>query len=411
MPTAPKMLQNPPQRGDAQELRPTIFVSAPAVLDKVFVAVNAKFDALSGFLKRAAMAGLERGKTRFAQNKYGTTGFLAGLVFSKVRKLLGGNIQLMLTGSAPLSVDVQIFMQSVFGCPVRQGYGLTETCAATTITLADDNTTACVGPPQASACIRLRDWAEGGYLASDEQNKEIGMRRGEVLIGGPTVAQGYLVDESDPEPEIVQKNAEDFVTIDGIRYFCTGDIGQFTPAGNLMIIDRKKDLVKLQQGEYVALSKVENVLKACKYTQLPMVYAASSKSYCIALICPNIPKLKELAASLGVDASGDLASLCKAPKLVNAVAQEAMAVCQTGKLAKFEIPTKFILVDELWTPDNGMLTAVNKLKRKEIVAKHHAEIEGVYVRAVSCESIAREAAATQCARGRRGTRIGPIHDA
>ena len=141
------------------------------------------------------------------------------------------------------------------------------------------------------------------------------------------------------------------MTIDGIRYFCTGDIGQFTPTGNLMIIDRKKvgepharpcmkacvdprahggcsavrvavadaahaahggcaavrvavadaahahacaisqDLVKLQMGEYVALSKVENVLKTCKYTQLPMVYASSTMSYCIALICPNIPKL------------------------------------------------------------------------------------------------------------------------
>ena len=113
---------------------------------------------------------------------------------------------------------------------------------------------------------------------------------------------------------------QDFVTIDGIRYFCTGDIGQFTPTGNLMIIDRKKvgepharpcmkacvdprahggcsavrvavadaahahacaisqDLVKLQMGEYVALSKVENVLKTCKYTQLPMVYASSTMS-------------------------------------------------------------------------------------------------------------------------------------
>merc|ERR1719230_257059 len=101
------------------------------------------------------------------------------------------------------------------------------------------------------------------------------------------VCKGYFVDPSDPEPEIVQKNAEDFVTIDGIRYFCTGDIGQFTPAGNLQIIDRKKDLVKLQQGEYVALSKVEN-------------------------------------------------------------------------------PTRVALITELWTPDNDMLTAVNKLKRKPI---------------------------------------------
>merc|ERR1719159_2325013 len=111
------------------------------------------------------------------------------------------------------------------------------------------------------------------------------MRRGEILIGGPMVAMGYLENPKMPDADVTKKNKEDFVTIDGIRYFCTGDIGQFTAAGNLMIIDRKKDLVKLQMGEYVALSKVENVLKACKYTQLPMVYALPSMDYCIALIC------------------------------------------------------------------------------------------------------------------------------
>merc|ERR1719487_485560 len=202
--------------------------------------------------------------------------------------LLGGKVEVMLTGSAPLSADVQMFMQSVFGCPVRQGYGLTETCAASCITLGEDNSPSCVGPPQESACFRLRDWEEGGYLARD--------------------------------PEIVKKNEEDFVVIEGIRYFCTGDIGQFTPTGNLMIIDRKKDLVKLQMGEYVALSKVENVLKNCKYTQLPMVYASSTMSYCIALICPNVPKLTELGASLG--ASGDLAALCTNKAVVDAVTKE-----------------------------------------------------------------------------------------
>merc|ERR1712146_401820 len=105
------------------------------------------------------------------------------------------------------------------------------------------------------------------------------------------------------EAEIVQKNTEDFVTIDGIRYFCSGDIGQFTPAGNLQIIDRKKDLVKLQMGEYVALSKVENVLKASKYTALPMTYAKSTMSYVIALICPNKPPLEALAKEKGITGS------------------------------------------------------------------------------------------------------------
>jgi len=298
------------------------------------------------------------------------------LAFKKAQKLLGGRVELMLTGSAPLGVEVQKYVQTVFNCRVRQGYGLTETCAATCITLASDNSTSCVGPPQESACILLRDWEEGGYKNADKDG-EIGMRRGEILIGGPTVCDGYLVDPSDPDPDIVAKNKEDFVEIDGVRYFCTGDIGQFTKEGNLMIIDRKKDLVKLQMGEYVALSKVENALKSSKYTTLPMVYATSSMSYAIALICPNVPNLKKLAEELAVE--GDIGALCKNKTIIDAVLKDVTATCTAAKLAKFEVPSKVILIEELWTPENEMLTAVQKLKRREIVAKHKAEIDEVYV--------------------------------
>jgi len=370
---------SPPQKGDLACLRPTMFVAAPAVLDKVFVGLQAKLAELAGWKYKAAQAGLVNGKAVFAAGGCGTSGFLSKLVLSVVAKKAGfDRCEAMLTGSAPLSVDVQIFMQTVFNCPVRQGYGLTETCAATCITLGEDNSTSCVGPPQESACLRLRDWEEGKYFASDKDDPKIGMRRGEVLIGGPGISDGYLVDKENPDPEIVAKNNDDYVTIDGIRYFCTGDIGQFTKEGNLMIIDRKKDLVKLQMGEYVALSKVENVLKACKYTQLPMVYALPTMDYCIALICPNIPKLTELGVSLGLDPATSLSELCTNAKVLEAVLAEATATCKTGKLAKFEIPTKIILVDDLWTPDNDMLTAVQKLKRKEIVGKHQKEIDAVY---------------------------------
>ena len=101
-------------------------------------------------------------------------------------------------------------------------------------------------------------------------------------------------------------------------YFCTGDVGQYTATGNLMIIDRKKDLVKLAMGEYVALSKVENALKSSQYTALPMLYATSSMSYCIALICPNVPNLKKLAASLSVE--GELPALSDEAARVHALA-------------------------------------------------------------------------------------------
>merc|ERR1719446_580106 len=102
-----------------------------------------------------------------------------------------------------------------------------------------------------------------------------------------------------------------------------------------------------------------------------MLYATSSMSYAIALICPNVPNLKALAAELGVE--GDLAAWCKDEKIIAEVLKEVVTVCGGAKLAKFEIPTKVILIEELWTPENEMLTAVQKLKRREIVAKHKAE--------------------------------------
>jgi long-subunit acyl-CoA synthetase (AMP-forming) len=290
--------------------------------------------------------------------------------------------------------------------PPRQGYGLTETAAGTCVTMAHDNSPGVVGPPQECACIRLRDWEEGNYRNSDLQNPSIAKRRGEVrigtrlghgglaahaltrpllishrparpqvLIGGPMVSLGYYVDATAPDPEIVAKNKEEYITLDGIRYFCTGDIGQITPDGNLQIIDRKKDLVKLQQGEYVALSKVENVLKNSKFVELPMVYAESKMSYCIALICPQVAAMKAASS----DKSLDKAALCESAEVKAACVADVKAVCKAAGLAGFETPTKVVLISELWTPDNDLLTAAMKLKRKPIVDKHKAAITGVYV--------------------------------
>ena len=375
LPTSPKML-HPNQQGDAQALKPDIFVAAPAVLDRVYNGASATFASKKGLVKSLIEGGLASGKANFDNGGVGATGCLAPLIFKKaVASKLGGNVKIMVTGSAPLGVEVQKFVQTVFACPVRQGYGLTETCAGTCITTPSDNSTSTVGPPQECACIKLRDWEEGNYRNSDKDDKDIGMRRGEVLIGGPMVCAGYLENPDMPDADVAAKNKEEFVTIDGIRYFCTGDIGQFTPAGNLMIIDRKKDLVKLQQGEYVALSKVENALKSSKFTALPMCYAKSTMSYCIALICPNEPALRKID---GAPEGASLSELCKNEAVIKAVTADAAACCKAAKLQKFETPTKIILIDELWTPDNDMLTAVQKLKRKPIEEKHKAEIAAVY---------------------------------
>merc|ERR1712003_504902 len=114
------------------------------------------------------------------------------------------------------------------------------------------------------------------------------MARGEVLVGGATVSIGYFVDPENPDPEIVKKNEEEFVTIKGVRYFRTGDIGQITPAGTLQIIDRKKDLWKGPQGEYVSLSKVENIVKLIPECENAMVYGKTGGAYCVLFICPRV---------------------------------------------------------------------------------------------------------------------------
>jgi len=164
-----------------------------------------------------------------------------------------------------------------------------------------------------------------------------------------------------------------------VRYFCTGDVGQITRDGNLQIIDRKKDLVKLQNGEYVALSKVENVLKNSKFTAIPMVHAISEKSYCIALLCPQVSALHDLARQLEEPVPDSLEALCANPKVVDAVLADLHKECKARKLASFEMPKKLILVADAWSVENNLLTGTLKVKRKEVVAKHRAEIDAVYV--------------------------------
>eukprot|EP00928_Gymnodinium_smaydae_P061414 TRINITY_DN45496_c0_g1_i1.p1 TRINITY_DN45496_c0_g1~~TRINITY_DN45496_c0_g1_i1.p1 ORF type:complete len:729 (+),score=212.97 TRINITY_DN45496_c0_g1_i1:76-2262(+) len=371
-------LKTPESRGDAPLLQPTVMIFAPAILDKVYVGVKAKFAALAGPLRGLANWGIENGKQRFESGYVGANP-VYNLLFKKVQALVGGRLKLALTGSAPLSPDIQKYTQTVFNCPIRQGYGLTETCAASCVQFWGDNTPGCVGPPTIGTVIRLADWPEGNYRNSDINDENIGMRRGEVLIGGPSVSLGYYIDPSNPDAELAKKNQEDWVNIGGIRFFRTGDIGQINDRGTLEIIDRKKDLWKGPNGEYVALTKVESALKCCEYTEIPMCYGKTGGEYPIALICPLKAKIRALGAELGLG-SLDYEQLCSNEKVVEKVSKACLAACKAQKLQAFEIPQKLLLVSDPWTPENDLLTAAMKLKRPVIAARHKAEIDALYAK-------------------------------
>jgi len=279
--------------------------------------------------------------------------------------LIGGKVRVMLTGGAPLSPQTHEYIRTCMGCPVLQGYGLTETCACATLMQLDEVNLGTVGPPVMGINIRLENWEEGNYRVTDKPRP-----RGEILIGGNNITSGYY--------KMPEKTEEEYFDDEsGRRWFRSGDIGQMEPDGTLRIIDRKKDLVKLQFGEYVSLGKVESVLKNCDIVENVCIYGNSSKSYVVALVCPVPAALDRLAARLGKTGRTNQ-ELCQDKDVTGAALRELVNQGKVGKLQKFEIPGAVHLCTDLWTPDSGLVTAAFKLKRKPLQEFYQNDINRMY---------------------------------
>nr|XP_006136275.1 long-chain-fatty-acid--CoA ligase 4 isoform X1 [Pelodiscus sinensis]XP_014435608.1 long-chain-fatty-acid--CoA ligase 4 isoform X1 [Pelodiscus sinensis] len=348
-------------KGDCTVLKPTLIAAVPEIMDRIYKNVMSKVQEMNYIQRTLFKIGYDY---KLEQIKRGYDAPLCNiLLFKKVKALLGGNVRMMLSGGAPLSPQTQRFMNICFCCPVGQGYGLTETCGAGTITEVSDYSTGRVGAPLICCEIKLRDWQEGGYTCRDEPNP-----RGEIIIGGPNVSMGYFKSEEKTEDFSVDEN--------GQRWFCTGDIGEFHPDGCLQIIDRKKDLVKLQAGEYVSLGKVEAALKNCPLIDNICAYAKSDQSYVISFVVPNQKKLTVLAEQKGVQ--GTWVEICNNPIMEAEILQEIKEVADKMKLERFEIPIKVRLSPEPWTPETGLVTDAFKLKRKELKNHYLNDIERMY---------------------------------
>ncbi|KAM7000636.1 long-chain-fatty-acid--CoA ligase 4 [Tautogolabrus adspersus] len=348
-------------KGDSSVLKPTLMAAVPEIMDRINKNVMSKVQEMNFIQKKLFTLGY---KYKLDQIKRGYDAPLCNaLLFRKVKKLLGGRVRMMLSGGAPLSAATQRFMNVCFCCPVGQGYGLTETCGAGTITEVADISTGRVGSPLLCCEIKLRDWAEGGYTSKDQPNP-----RGEILIGGPNVTMGYYRNESN--------NQDFFVDEKGQRWFCTGDVGEIYPDGCLQIVDRKKDLVKLQAGEYVSLGKVESALKNCSLIDNICAYANSEQNYVISFVVPNQKSLTALAKQRGIVAAWE--EICTHPDMEREVLKEIKEVAVNIKMQRFEIPVKVHLSPEPWTPETGLVTDAFKLKRKELKNHYLHHIERMY---------------------------------
>ncbi|VDM44287.1 unnamed protein product, partial [Toxocara canis] len=347
--------------GDCWALRPTLMAAVPAIMDRIFKAVSDEVAASPRFMQELFKLNYERKRARYEEGY--CSPFLDRIVFKKIRRLLGGKIRGVLSGGAALNPETQRFMNICMCCPVIQGYGLTETCAGATIADISDLSTGTVGPPVRCSKILLREWTEGGYTPLNDPPQ------GEILVSGPNVSPGYW-----KQPE---KTAEDFVMINGVRYFATGDIGEMREDGSLLIIDRKKDLVKLQHGEYVSLAKIETALLNCPLVDNICVYGNSFQTYMVALVVPNRKHLMRIADEAGEDSS-DWVALCRNTNVIQEFKRQLDEHAAKSKLLKVETPAKIHLCEEVWTSESGLLTEALKLKRRPLQEKYEEIIQELY---------------------------------
>uniref|UniRef100_A0A2N9HCP7 AMP-dependent synthetase/ligase domain-containing protein n=1 Tax=Fagus sylvatica TaxID=28930 RepID=A0A2N9HCP7_FAGSY len=350
-------------KGDATVLLPTVMTAVPAILDRVRDGVLKKVNATGGLSKKLFNLAYARRLSAVNGGWFGAWGLEKALwdflVFRKVRAILGGRIRFVLSGGAPLSSNTQRFINICLGTPIGQGYGLTETCAGATFSEFDDTSVGRVGAPLPCSFIKLIDWPEGGYLTSDSP-----MSRGEIVVGGPNVTLGYFKNE--------EKTKESYkVDGRGMRWFYTGDIGQFHADGCLEIIDRKKDIIKLQHGEYVSLGKIEAALLVSPYIDNIMLHADPFYSYCVALVVPSQHTVEDWASKQGIPFT-DFADLCEKVETKKEVLASIQKEAKRARLERFEIPLKIKLLSEPWTPESGLVTAALKIKR-DIIRKTFSE--------------------------------------
>ncbi|OXA59054.1 long-chain-fatty-acid--CoA ligase 4 isoform X3 [Folsomia candida] len=350
-------------KGDTSVLRPTIMASVPLILDRIYKGIQEKVGE-SGKIGQALFKFFYDYKLKWYYRGFNTP-LVNRLIFKKLRQLIGGRVRILASGGAPLAPDTHEFIRNSLCVPLLQGYGLTETAACATISLGSDMSTGRVGAPLGCCDIRLVNWDEGNYTIKDRP-----FPRGEILIGGDNVALGYY-----KLPEATEK---DFFEEDGRRWFRSGDIAEVQEDGCFKIIDRKKDLVKLQVGEYVSLGKVESELKTCPLVDNICIYGDASKQFCVALIVPAVKHLTILATKLGKSGDMTLEEMCADAGLANAVLKEIQIHGTNSKLAKFEIPGAVTLCSDTWQPDSGLVTAAFKLKRKNIQDHYQSDINRMY---------------------------------
>ncbi|GLT64906.1 hypothetical protein SLA2020_373690 [Shorea laevis] len=348
-------------RDDIMELKPTFLAGVPRVYDIIYESIKKALDELNP-LRRRIFDALYKYKLLWLNLGYkqkNASPLADLLAFRKVKAKLGGRLRLLVSGGAPLSSEVEEFLRVTCCCYVIQGYGLTEACGPASFCFPDEMCMiGAVGVPAVYNEVRLEEVPEMGY------NPLADPPCGEICLRGKTIFSGYY-----KNPELTRESLQD-------GWFHTGDIGQILPNGVIKIIDRKKNLIKLSQGEYVALEYLENVYGITPVVEDIWVYGNSFKSMLVAVVVPHEENLKKWAYSNGQ--VGSHSELCCLDQLRNYILSELKSTAERNKLKGFEFIKGVILEPLPFDMERDLVTATMKKKRNNLLKCYKAEIDELY---------------------------------
>jgi long-chain acyl-CoA synthetase len=317
------------------EVRPTILISVPRVLEKVYNKVMDDVSERNSLIQKLFAHAISTQNPLF-------TGLYSSLFFQKIRDKLGGRLKFVVVGGAALNVTVGKFFEQI-GIPVLQGYGLTETSPVIAVNKLHNNRLGTVGYVLDNLEVKLSD---------DD----------EILVKGPSVMMGYYHNP---------KATQEVFTEDG--FFRTGDIGEYQ-GGLLKITDRKKELIVTSGGKKIAPQPIENELS--HHAMIDQVCMVGEGMQTIgALIVPNQNMVNKAAVKYGININ-DYKKVLQTSEIRNEIQKVIETVNQ--KLSSYQQIKVFHLVSEPFGQENDELTLTLKLKRKNIFKHYEAEIRSMF---------------------------------
>lgn len=338
--------------------KPTIFASVPRLYNRFYDVIQDKIKEAQGtfkgdLLNRAIKTKLEN----LEETGTVTHAFYDTVVFKKMKAILGGEVRVLITASAPLNLKVANFFKIAMSCPMMEGYGQTEGTGGEFTTHMFDTQSGHVGGVLPQNEFKLVDVPDMNYTSRDiDPESGLNVPRGEIWVRGQGIIPGYYKNE--------KKNSETF-TPDG--WLMSGDIGKIVPPSNtLVIIDRKKNIFKLSQGEYIAPEKLEGAYKTCTplFTDV-YIYGDSLKSSVLAVITIEKANLRSVAELVGMDNSVQDEELFGNADFEKKVIELMKAKAEESKFNRLEIPRGIVFNSSPFT-ELDLVTTSFKPKRNDI---------------------------------------------